>query len=325
MKLLRTALGLVLLAVGAPALADYPDKPITIVVPFAAGGPTDKVARDLAEAMRKPLGGQSVVIDNVGGAGGTLGAAKVARAAPDGYTLLLHHIGISTAPSLYRTLPYRTLDDFEYIGMVNEVPMTLIGRPTLPANNYAELLKWLEANKGKINLANAGLGAASHLCGLLLQSTLKIDMQTVPYKGTAPAMNDLLGGQVDIMCDQTTNTTGQIESGAVKAFAVTSSKRLTTPALKNLPTLDEAGLKGFNVSVWQGVYAPKGTPKAITDKLNAALRAALKDPEFIKREEALGAVIITDARLGGAEHKKFVADEIAKWGPVIKAAGQYAD
>jgi tripartite-type tricarboxylate transporter receptor subunit TctC len=183
----------------------------------------------------------------------------------------------------------------------------------------------MQTNKGKINLANAGLGAASHLCGLLLQSTLKIDMQTVPYKGTAPAMNDLLGGQVDIMCDQTTNTTGQIEAGAVKAFAVTTSKRLTTPALKNLPTLDEAGLKGFNVSVWQGLYAPKGTPKAITDKLNAALRAALKDPDFVKREEALGAVIITDARLGGAEHKKFVADEIAKWGPVIKAAGQYAD
>jgi tripartite-type tricarboxylate transporter receptor subunit TctC len=245
--------------------------------------------------------------------------------APDGYTLLLHHIGISTAPALYRTLPYKTLDDFEYVGMINEVPMTLIGKPTLPANNYAELLKWMEANKGKINLANAGLGAASHLCGLLLQSTLKIDMQTVPYKGTAPAMNDLLGGQVDIMCDQTTNTTGQIEAGKVKAFAVTSSKRLTTPALKNLPTLDEAGLKGFNVNIWHGLYAPKGTPKAVTDKLNAALRTALKDPDFIKREEALGAVIITDARLGGAEHKKFVADEIAKWSPVIKAAGQYAD
>jgi len=325
MKTFSTTLGLLLLALAAPALADYPDKPITIVVPFAAGGPTDKVARDLAEAMRKPLGGQSVIVENVGGAGGTLGASKVAHAAPDGYTLMLHHIGISTAPSLYRTLPYKTLDDFEYIGMVNEVPMTLIGRPTLPASNYAELVKWMQANKGKINLANAGLGAASHLCGLLLQSTLKIDMQTVPYKGTAPAMNDLLGGQVDIMCDQTTNTTGQIESGAVKAFAVTTSKRLTTPALKNLPTLDEAGLKGFNVSVWQGLYAPKGTSKAITDKLNAALRAALKDPDFVKREEALGAVIITDARLGGAEHKKFVADEIAKWGPVIKAAGQYAD
>jgi tripartite-type tricarboxylate transporter receptor subunit TctC len=325
MTFLRTAFALALVALAAPALAEYPDKPITIVVPFTAGGPTDKVARDLGEALRKPLGGQSVIIENVGGAGGTLGAAKVARAAPDGYTLLLHHIGLSTAPSLYRTLPYKTLDDFEYLGMVNEVPMTLIGKPTLPANNYAELLKWMEANKGKINLANAGLGAASHLCGLLLQSTLKIDMQTVPYKGTAPAMNDLLGGQVDIMCDQTTNTTGQIEAGKVKAFAVTSSHRLTTPALKNLPTLDEAGLKGFNVNIWHGFYAPKGTPKAVTDKLNAALRAALKDPDFIKREEALGAVIITDARLGGAEHKKFVADEIAKWSPIIKAAGQYAD
>ena len=214
----RTTFALVLAALAAPALAEYPDKPVTIVVPFTAGGPTDKVARDLAEALRKPLGGQSVIIENVGGAGGTLGAAKVARAAPDGYTLLLHHIGMSTAPALYRTLPYKTLDDFEYLGMVNEVPMTLIGRSTLPANNYAELLKWMEANKGKINLANAGLGAASHLCGLLLQSTLKIDMQTVPYKGTAPAMNDLLGGQVDIMCDQTTNTTGQIEAGKVKAL-----------------------------------------------------------------------------------------------------------
>ena len=307
------------------AWAEYPDKPVTIVVPFAAGGPTDKVARDLAEALRKPLGGQSIIVENVGGAGGTLGAAKVAKASNDGYTLLLHHIGISTAPALYRKMAYDTLGDFEYLGMVNEVPMTLIGRPTLPANNFAELRKWLDANKGKINLANAGLGAASHLCGLLLQSTLKIDMQTVPYKGTGPAMTDLLGGQVDLMCDQTTSTTSQIEGGKVKAFAVTTAKRLTTPALKNLPTLDESGLKGFNVSVWQGLYAPKGTPKAVTEKLNVALRAALKDPEFIKREEALGAVIVTDARLSGAEHRKFVEAEIAKWGPIIKAAGEYAD
>ena len=325
MTRLRLVLAVAALAVAGSAFADYPDKPVTIVVPFAAGGPTDKVARDLAEAMRKPLGGQSIVVDNVGGAGGTLGATKVARATNDGYTLLLHHIGMSTAPALYRTMPYKTLDDFEYVGMINEVPMTLIGKSTLPANNFAELLKWMEANKGKINLANAGLGAASHLCGLLLQSSLKIDMQTVPYKGTAPAMNDLLGGQVDLMCDQTTNTTGQIESGRVKAFGVTSSKRLTTPALKNLPTLDEAGVKGFNVNIWHGLYAPKGTPKAVVDKLNTALRAALKDADFIKREEALGAVVITDARLGGAEHKKFVESEIAKWGPIIKAAGQYAD
>ncbi len=307
------------------AFAEYPEKPVTIVVPFAAGGPTDKVARDLAEALRKPLGGQSIIIENVGGAGGTLGAAKVAKASNDGYTLLLHHIGMSTAPSLYRKMAYDTLGDFEYLGMINEVPMTLIGKPTLPANNYAELVKWMDANKGKINLANAGLGAASHLCGLLFQSTLKIDMQTVPYKGTGPAMTDLLGGQVDLMCDQTTNTSSQIEGGKVKAFAVTSAKRLTTPALKNLPTLDESGLKGFNVSIWHGMYAPKGTPKAVTDKINAALRVALKDADFIKREEALGAVVMTDARLGGAEHKKFVEAEINKWGPVIKAAGQYAD
>ena len=307
------------------ALADYPDKPITLVVPFAAGGPTDKVARDLGEVLRKGLNNQTVIIDNVGGAGGTLGANKAAKAAPDGYTLLLHHIGMATSPALYRNMPYKTLDDFEYLGMVVEVPMTLIGRPTLPANNYAELIKWIEANKGKINLANAGLGAASHLCGLLFQQSLKVDMATIPYKGTAPAMTDLLGGQVDLMCDQSTNTTSQIEGGKVKAFAVTTLKPLTTPALAKLPTLDAAGLKGFNVSVWHGLYAPKGTPKAVLDKVNAALRAALKDPEFIKRQEALGSVIISDARLGPADHKKFVEAEIAKWGPAIKAAGQYAD
>ena len=321
----RTLLAMAALLAATAALADYPEKPITLVVPFTAGGPTDKVARDLAEVLRKGLNNQTIVVENVGGAGGTLGAGKVAKAAPDGYTLLLHHIGMATSPGLYRNMPYKTLDDFEYLGMVNEVPMTLIGRPTLPANNYAELVKWLEANKGKINLANAGLGAASHLCGLLFQQSLKIDMTTVPYKGTGPAMIDLLGGQVDLMCDQTTNTSSQIESGKVKAFAVTTLKPLTTPALAKLPTLDGAGLKGFNVSVWHGLYAPKGTPKAAQDKINAALRAALKDPEFIKRQEALGAVVITDARLAPAEHKKFVEAEIAKWGPAIKAAGQYAD
>jgi tripartite-type tricarboxylate transporter receptor subunit TctC len=320
----KIALALACLAAW-PALAAYPEKPVTIVVPFAAGGPTDKVARDLAEVLRKGLSNQTVIIENVGGAGGTLGAAKVAKAAPDGYTFLLHHIGMATSPALYRNMPYKTLDDFEYVGMVNEVPMTLIGKPGLPANNWAELRKWIDANKGKINLANAGLGAASHLCGLLFQQAVGVDMTTVPYKGTAPAMTDLLGGQVDIMCDQTTNTTTQIDAGKVKAYAVTTSKRLSTPALAKLPTLDESGLKGFNVSIWHGLYAPKNTPKAVVDTMNAALKAALKDPEFNKRQEALGAVVITDARVNGAEHKKFVESEIAKWGPVIKAAGQYAD
>ncbi len=328
MKILQTALSAVAataFALGSTAAFAYPDKPVTIVVPFAAGGPTDKVARDLAEAMRGPLGNQPIVIENVGGAGGTLGAARVAKAANDGHTLLLHHIGLATAPALYRSLSFKPLEDFEFAGMINEVPMTLIGRSTLPANNYAELSKWLNDNKGKINLANAGIGAASHLCGLLFQQAVQIDMATIPYKGTGPAMTDLLGGQVDLMCDQTTNTTSQIESGKVKAFAVTTSKRLTTPALRALPTLDEAGVKGFNVSVWHGLYAPKGTPKAVVDKVNAALKTALKDPEFVKRQEALGAVIVTDARTNGADHKKFVEAEIAKWAPVIRAAGQYAD
>ena len=317
-----------LLAVAAlattAAWAEYPDKPVTIVVPFSAGGPTDKVARDLGVVLGKELK-QTVIIENVGGAGGTLGANKVAKAAPDGYTVLLHHIGMSTSPALYRKLPFNVLEDYEFLGMVNDVPMTLIGRPTLPASNYAELAKWIEANKGKINLANAGLGAASHLCGLLFQQSVKVDMTTVPYKGTGPAMTDLLGGQVDIMCDQTTNTSSQIEAGKVKAFAVTTTKRLTTPALAKLPTLDESGLKGFNVSIWHGMYAPKGTPKAVVDKLNAALRAGLKDADFIKKQEALGAVVVTDGRLAPAEHKAFVTAEIAKWGPAIKAAGQYAD
>ena len=303
----------------------WPEKPISVIVPFAAGGPTDKVARDLGEALRKQLNNATIVIDNVGGAGGTLGAGKAAKATPDGHTFLVHHIGMATSPGLYRNLPYKTLDDFEYVGMINDVPMTLIGRTSLPANNYAELLKWLEANKGKINLANAGLASASHLCGLLFQQSLKIDMTTVPYKGTAPAMNDLLAGQVDIMCDQTTNTTGQIAAGKVKAFAVSTLKPLSTPALAQLPTLDSQGLKGFNVSIWHGLYAPKGTPKAVLDQMNTALRNALKDPAFIKNQEALGAVIVTDNRLSPAEHKKFVEAEIAKWGAAIKAAGQYAD
>jgi tripartite-type tricarboxylate transporter receptor subunit TctC len=310
--------------VGAPALADYPEKPITIVVPFAAGGPTDKVARDLAEALRKSLNA-TLVIENVGGAGGTLGAARVSKAAPDGYTVLLHHIGMATSPALYRNLPYKTLDDFEYLGLVNEVPMTLIARPNIPANNFKELTAWITQQKGAVNLGNAGLGAASHLCGLLFQSALKVDMTTVPYKGTAPAMTDLMGGQIDLLCDQTTNTTSQIEGKKVKAFGVTTAKRLTTPALKDLPTLQEAGLKDFEVTIWHGLYAPKGTPAEVLTKLNNALKVALKDPEFLKKEEALGAVVVSDKRTAPAEHKKFVAAEIAKWGPIIKAAGIYAD
>ncbi len=307
--------------------ADYPakDKVVTIVVPFTAGGPTDRVARDLAEAMRKPMGGISIVIDNAAGAGGSIGANKVAKANPDGYTLLLHHIGMSTMPTLVRNIPFKVESDFEYLGMVSDVPMTLIAKPMLAANNYKELATWINQNKGKINLGNAGIGSASHLCGLLFQTAIEVDMTTVPYKGTAPAMTDLIGGNIDLMCDQTTNTTSQIEAKKVKAFGVTTAKRLSTPALKDIPTLQESGLKGFEVNIWHGLYAPKGTPAEVLKKLNDSLKIALKDPDFIKKQEGLGAVVISDRRSEPVEHKKFVASEIAKWSPIIKAAGVYAD
>lgn len=325
--LLKAIAPLALAAVAASAGAqDFPgSKPITLVVPFAAGGPTDRVARDLAEAMRKPMGGGTIVVDNSAGAGGSIGANKVAKAPADGYTLLVHHIGMATMPTLVRNIPFKVESDFEYVGLINDVPMTLIGRPTLAANNFKELQAWINQNKGKINLANAGVGSASHLCGMLFQSAMQVDMTTVPYKGTGPAMTDLIGGQVDLMCDQTTNTTGQIEGKKVKAYAVSSPKRLTTPALKDLPTLDESGLKGFNVSIFHGLYAPKGTPPAVLKKLNDALQVALKDPDFIKKQEGLGAVVVTDKRMEPAGHKAFVAAEIAKWSPVIKAAGVYVD
>ena len=323
---LTLAAGAAVLALGAHAQS-FPaaGKTITLIVPFAAGGPTDKVARDLAEALRKPLNGTTIVVDNAAGAGSTIGTAKAARAAPDGYTLLVTHVGMATTPTLYRNPGYK-YDEFEYLGLINEVPMVVVAKPQMAANTWAELNTWVGQNKGKVNLANAGLGSASHLCGLMLQNALKSDMTTVPYKGTAPAMTDLIGGQVDIMCDQTTNTTSQVEGKKIKAYAMSTAKRITTPAVyKDLPTLDEAGLKGFNVSIWHGLYAPKGTPAAVVKTLNDALKVALKDPEFIKKEEGLGAVVVTDGRVNPAEHKKFVASEVAKWGAVIKAAGQYAD
>ena len=307
---------------------DFPSKPITLIVPFAAGGPTDLVARQLAEAMRKPLGGASIVVENTAGAGGTIGATKVARATPDGHTLLVWHIGMAATTGLYRKLQYNPLEDFEYLGMINDVPMTLLGSPKLPANTYRDFENYIRANGGKLNLAHAGLGSASHLCGLMWQSAVKLDksMTTIAYRGTGPAMNDLIGGQVDVMCDQTTNTTSQIESGRVKAFAVTTAKPLSGhKLLKDYPSLQEMGLKGFNLTIWHGMYAPKGTPAAVTKKLNDALQVALKDPEFIKRQEALGALVVTDKRATPAGHKAFVASEITKLKVVIDAAGQFAD
>jgi len=312
-----------LLALASGAWAQsYPTKPVTMIVPFSAGGPTDTVARTIGVAMQGVLK-QTVLVENVGGAGGTLGVARVARAAPDGYTILLYHIGMSTAPALYRKLPFDPLKDFEYIGLVNEVPMTLIGKSTLQANTFKELLPWIKANGNKVNYGNAGLGAASHLCGLLFMSAIQVDMTTISYKGTAPAMNDLLGGQIDLMCDQTTNTTSQIKGGKVKAYAVTSASRV--PSLANLPTLQEEGLKGFEVSIWHALYAPKGTPKAVIDVLIKANQESLKDATVKQRFADLGAEAVSMDKATPAYLQKFLAAEIAKWGPIIQKAGQYAD
>ena len=242
-----------------------------MVVPFAAGGPTDTVARLITVPMSKTLG-QQVIVENVAGAGGTIAANRVAKSSADGYTILIHHIGMSTAPALYRKLPYNPLTDLEPIGLINEVPMTLVAKKDFPAKDLKELIAYVKANKDKVNYANAGLGAASHLCGMLFMTAIQTEVTTVPYGGTGPAMNDLLGGQVDFMCDQTTNTTSQIKAGKIKVYGVTTKKRVAS--LPNVPTMDEAGLKGFEVSVWHALYAPKGTPKPVIDKLTKALQVA---------------------------------------------------
>ena len=300
----------------------YPTRNISMIVPYAAGGPTDTVARVLGQAMGKPLG-QTVIVENRPSAGGILGPEQVKNAKPDGYTILIHHIGMATTPTLYRKLRYNPLTDFEYIGLINEVPMTIIGKPQLPAKDFKEFLDYIRKNKDKVSYANAGIGAASHLCGMHFMSAIQTDFLTVPYKGTAPAMNDLLGGQVDFMCDQTTNTTSQIKSGKVKAYAVTSAKRVAS--LPDVPTLAEQGVKGGEVAIWHGLYAPKGTPKPVLDKLVSSMQEALKDQNVRARFAELGADTFPPERQTPAALQQHLKAEIEKWAPLIKKAGQYAD
>jgi tripartite-type tricarboxylate transporter receptor subunit TctC len=300
----------------------YPTKAITLVVPFAAGGPTDVVARTLGAVMARSLG-QNVLIENKLGAGGTLAAGAVAKGTPDGYTFLIHHNGMATAPGLYRKLAYNPLTDFEYVGQVIDVPMTLLGRKDLPANTAAELFAWVKAQGNKANLAHAGLGAVSQLCGMLFQQAMGVEMGTIPYQGTAPALNALLGGQVDILCDQTTQTLPHIRAGTVKLFGVTTRERIQS--LPTVATLEEAGLKGFEVKVWHGIYAPKGTPAAAVDRFGAALRAALKDPVVVQRMAELGAEIVPEAKQTPEGLRSWLKPEIDKWGALIRAAGTYAD
>ncbi len=311
-----------LLAAATVQAQGYPTRPITLVVPFAAGGPTDVVARTLSIPMGKALG-QTVLVENRVGAGGTLAAGAVARAANDGYTFLIHHNGMATAPALYRKLTYNPLTDFEYVSQVVDVPMTLVARKDLPAKTFPELITYLKAQGDKVNLAHAGLGAVSHLCGMVFRQAIGVDLTTVPYSGTGPAMQALLGGQVDLMCDQTTQTVPHIKAGSVRFYGVTTAQRIK--ALPEAPTLAEQGLKGFEVMVWHGVYAPKGTPKEATEKFNAALRTALKDPNFTARMAELGAEIVPEAKLTPEGLRAWLKQEIDRWGPVIKSAGVYAD
>jgi tripartite-type tricarboxylate transporter receptor subunit TctC len=301
---------------------EFPTKQISLAVPFAAGGPTDTLARNLGVAMTQQLK-QQVVIENVAGAGGTIAANRIAKAKPDGYSLLIHHIGMSTAPALYRKLPFNPLTDYEYIGQVADVPMTLIAKTGLPPDNLTELIAYVKKNKEKLNLGNAGLGAASHLCGLLFMSRLEAEITTIPYNGTAPAMTALMGGQIDLMCDQTTNTTAQIKSGRVKVYGTTTKTRV--PSLSMVPTLAEQGMKDFEVTVWHGVYAPKGTPKAVVDKLTAALQASVQDTTFKSRIAELGAQAVSKDKATPESLAKHLKAEIEKWNPIIKKAGVYAD
>jgi len=319
--LLKLVASAAMLFAGIASAQQYPVKPITMMVPYAPG-PTDTVARIIALAMTKPIGGQFVV-ENRPSNGGILAPELVAKANPDGYTILIHHIGMATIPALYRQLRFNPLTDFEYIGLINEVPMTLVGRANLPPNNLKDLLAYIQANKEKMSLANAGIGAASHLCGMLFQSAIQVDLLTVPYKGTGPAMNDLLGGQVDFMCDQTTSTTNQIKAGKVKVYGVTTLTRV--PSLKDIPTLDEQGLKGFNIAIWHALYAPKGTPKPVIDKLSGALQEALKDPIVKQRFNDLGTDPVDPKRGTPEALRTHLKAEIDKWAPVIKKAGVYAD
>jgi len=320
-KRLFVACATLFLAVAAGA-QDYPHRNITMIVPYAAGGPTDTVARVLAQAMTKPIG-QTVVVENKPSAGGILGPEVVKNAKPDGYTILMHHIGMATIPSLYRQLRFNPLTDFEYIGLVNEVPMTIIGKPTLPPKDLKELIAYIKSNKDKVSYANAGIGAASHLCGMLFMSAIQTDVLTVPYKGTGPAMNDLIGGQVDFMCDQTTSTTGQIKGGKVKVYGVTSKERV--PSLSEVPTLGEQGLKGAEVGIWHALYAPKGTPKPVLDKLVSAMQEALRDASVRQKYTDLGAVTFPPEMQTPQALQRHLKAEIDKWAPIIKKAGVYAD
>jgi len=308
-------------SLASAAAQDYPTRPINIIVPAAAGGPTDTIARITAQAMSKHLG-QQITIENAGGGGGTIGTGRVVRAEPDGYTLLIYHVGLSTAATLYRKLPYDTRAAFAAIGLVTDAPMTIVGRPDLEPNTLRELIAYLKAQP-KTTFGNAGIGSAAHLCQMLFLSQVQAPVTPIPYRGTGPVMNDLIGKQIDMSCDQATNTTGPISGKQIKGYAVTTKARLRS--LPDLPTADEAGLKGFELAVWHGVFAPQGTPAVIVQKLSAALQAALKDPDLVKRFNDINTEPMPEDRATPQAAQRMLTSEIDRWAPIIKASGEYAD
>lgn len=313
------AAGVALAPLGALAQAAYPAKPITVIVPFAAGGPTDALARVLTARMSEVLG-QPMVVENLGGAGGTIGVNKAAKATPDGYTILFTHMGtLAVNIALYKTLPYDSQKDLEPVGLGGTNPMVLVVKKDLPAKNFQEFLAYVKANQKKAQYGMAGIGAASHLGGLMLNSMMKVEVLEIPYKGTGPALNDLVSGQFDYMVDQAVNVLPQIQGGNIRALGVSTLKRL--PQLPDVPTIDEAGLKDYEVTIWNGFFAPKGTPKEIVAKLNQALVTALGD-EKVKSRLTEQAVDLPSAKDATPEAlRDQLKASIDKWVPAVKAAG----
>jgi tripartite-type tricarboxylate transporter receptor subunit TctC len=312
------AASLAMLAFGGPALADnYPSHSITMVVPFSAGGPTDSMARILADAMRTTLG-QNLVIENVTGAGGSIGVGRVARAAPDGYTISIGHLGTHVANGAIYKLGYDLDTDFEPVVLLPSNPMIFVSTNSVPAKSLSELLAWLKARSTPVAAGTAGAGSASHIAGLYFEKETGIKLQFVPYRGTAPALTDLVAGQIDIIIDQTSNSIAQVRAGTIRPYAITDDKRVES--LPDVPTVDEAGLKGFHMTLWSGLWLPKGTPKDIVAKINAAAVTAMKDPTVRKKFLDLGLEVPAEDRLTPEVLGAFQKSEIAKWWPMIKAA-----
>ena len=309
---------LALVISGGNALADnFPSHPITIVVPFSAGGPSDAMTRILAERMQRKLG-ETVLIENVTGAGGSLGVGRVVRAAPDGYTIGFGHLGTHVANGAIYKLGYDLVTDFEPVVLLPSNPMVFVSTNAVPAKSLGELLAWMKAKPTPPTAGTAGAGSASHVAGLYFESVTGIKLQFVPYRGTAPALTDLVAGQIEMIIDQTSNSINQIRAGSIRAYAVTDGKRLATAA--DIPTVDEAGLPGFHMQLWSGFWVPKGTPKDIVAKLNAAAVEAMNDPTVRAKFENLGLVMPPKDQLTPEALGAFQKSEIAKWWPMLKAA-----